>query len=158
MFNFHYKVILTIHLNVIILKKDEIQNTRPHDHKLRKYLSLKLDSYYLGFFFLVLISCIYKQHIHLKTISNFWFIIKTISNFITVWNFDLRMISVYGRGAWKGSCSLKQRGLLNSGSLSKHFATGEFLVNLEIVRRTETDYIGRYIFLMSYLPMNLQAR
>ena len=75
---------------------------RTHDHKLRKYLSLKLDSKYLLFYMTKCINnlqIIYKEYVHLKKVLNFWFIIRTASKVIAVWNFDLRIFSVYGRGA-----------------------------------------------------------
>ena len=43
--------------------------------------------------------CRYKQYVYLNTILNFWFIIKTTSKVVPLWNFDLRIFSVYGRGA-----------------------------------------------------------
>ena len=44
--------------------------------------------------------CKYKEYVYLKTVLNFWFIIRTASKVIAVWNFDLRIFSVYGRGTW----------------------------------------------------------
>ena len=60
---------------------------RTHDHKLRKYLSLKLDSKYLLFYLTKCINnlqIIYKEYVYLKTVLNVWFIIRTASKFIAV--------------------------------------------------------------------------
>ena len=71
----------------------------PHDHKLRKYLSLKLDFEYLKFYwtqcfnnFQIRTNCTYFE--------KFWFINKTNAKVTLVWNFDLRIFSVYGLRAW----------------------------------------------------------
>ena len=73
---------------------------RPHDHKLRKYLSVKSFSIYREFY---LTNCF--NDLKIWTISAFKpniiffpLIIETTSNVIRVWNFGLRIFSVYGRG------------------------------------------------------------
>ena len=48
----------------------------------------------------VLIICRYEQNVLLKIFSKFWFINKTTVKVILVWNFDLRMFSVYGHEPW----------------------------------------------------------
>ena len=72
----------------------------PHDHKLRKYLSLKLDFVYLKFYWThCLIICRYEQTVLFNIFLTFWFINKTTAKVILVWHFDLRIFSVYGHGA-----------------------------------------------------------
>ena len=78
-----------------------------HDHKLRWYLRLKLDSKYLLFYLTkYLMICRYKEYVFLKTVFHFWLIIlRTASKVIAVW--ELRLFSVYGRGTGKRHVSLQ---------------------------------------------------
>ena len=81
-------------------KRVNFSQPRPHDHKLRKFLSLKLDIEYLKFYWThwfnnlqMWTKCTPKKSL------KFWFINKTTAKVILVWNFDLRIFSVYGHGA-----------------------------------------------------------
>ena len=50
----------------------------------------------------------YKEYVFLKTVFHFWLIIlRTASKVIAVWNYDLRIFSVYGRGTGKKHVSLQ---------------------------------------------------
>ena len=60
---------------------------------LRKYLSLHLEIYSTQCFNYLR----YEQYVHWNTRSNFLFIKKITSNVIPVWNFIIRMFSVYGQ-------------------------------------------------------------
>ena len=74
--------------------------SRPHDHKLRKYLGLKSDFEYLKFYWT---HCDNNLQIWTKyTLKRIFKILvqyKTTAKVILVWNLDLRIISVYGLGA-----------------------------------------------------------
>ena len=48
----------------------------------------------------VLIICRYEQKVFLNKSIKFWFINKTTAKVILVWNFDLKIFTVYGHGAW----------------------------------------------------------
>ena len=76
-------------------------HTWPHDYKMRKYLSLKLDLKHLksdmDTFFLII--CRFEQYVLLNIFLRFWFINKTTAIIILVGNFDLRIFSVYDHGA-----------------------------------------------------------
>ena len=67
------------------------------------FLSLKSDFVYLKFYWsghTVLIICRNEQTSIFKHIFKIcWFIDKTTAKVILVWNFDLRIFSVYGHGA-----------------------------------------------------------
>ena len=67
------------------------------------FLSLKFDFVYLKFYWsghTVLIIFRYEQTVLFKHIFKiFWFIDKNTAKVILVWNFDLRIFSVYGHGA-----------------------------------------------------------
>ena len=73
----------------------------PHDHKLRKFLSLnqilKISN---STELTVLINCRCAQNVLLNKSSNFRFINKTTAKGILVWHFDFRIFSVYGHRAW----------------------------------------------------------
>ena len=67
-----------------------------HDNKLRKYSDfVNLKFYWIHCFNNLQI---WEQNLLLKISLKFWFIYKTTSKVILVWNFDLRIFSVYGHG------------------------------------------------------------
>ena len=72
-----------------------------HDHKLRKYLSLKLNSLYLDFY---LTQCINVLQIWIiftfQHNIKIWVHYQNTLKVISVGNFDLRIFSVYGCVAW----------------------------------------------------------
>ena len=77
-------------------------------HKAEHYTVMKWENTYVENYILnfssftwrtVLMICRFKQLVQWKTKSKFWLlIIATISKVTSVWNFDLRIFSVYGRG------------------------------------------------------------
>ena len=66
---------------------------RFHDHKLRKYLSQKLNSLYLEFYLTQ-----YINDLQIWIIYKFQHNIKFLVQVVPFGNFDLRIFSVYGRG------------------------------------------------------------
>ena len=75
-----------------------------HADKLKKYLSLKLVRKFLEFtwhkvLMTMQIHLLNKEYVQLSTLLNFWFIVKTSSKVIPVWNFDSRIFefSNFGR-------------------------------------------------------------
>ena len=86
-----------------VARVTNIRDSGPHYYKLRKQYTLQVRNYILNFsnftWCTVFMICRYLQYVHSKPILKFWLIIKTSSEVISVWNFDLRIFSVYGHEA-----------------------------------------------------------
>ena len=83
--------------------KSKYMYIRPYDHKLRKFLSLKLNFEYLKFYCTNCLNYLQMwKNCFLKQIFKISFINKTTAKVILVWNFeaDSRIFSVYGHWAW----------------------------------------------------------